>query len=228
MLMCIRCGYLPLRIWCIGVIGRLVFLLLTKLTRLLRRLSIRLLLMLGLLSKSSLRLLVLWWILRRRLLWHLTLWRVIIHRRRRPRRLLGMWCSHRRIREFAGWWRRLLGLHGLDSLVALRIETRIYSRFRVSELLASALERSMLGLLPCRDVWRWRNVYTRHWICVRGHVRLYTLTGQGRWYICWLLLVRAHDGRLLRRHRWRRIAKRPYLICAIHRARPPTLRRWKV
>lgn len=78
------------------------------------------------------------------------------------------------------WQRRrlvlLLLLHRMYPLIALCIDTRVNGRFGVREPLVSTLQGCMLGLLPRRDVWRRRDVYSRHGVRVRGHVRLYTLS----------------------------------------------------
>jgi hypothetical protein len=82
----------------------------------------------------------------------------------------------------------------LNSLISLGIKTWINGRLRVSELLTPTLQWSMLGLLPCRHVWRWWDVYTGHGVCVRRHVRLNALACQGWRNVCRLLLVWTHDG----------------------------------
>jgi hypothetical protein len=104
---------------------------------------------------------------------------------------LGLSILHR-VRGYG--WR----LGRLNTLVALRIEAGVYSGFSISELLLSTLQRSMLSLLPCRNIWRWWHVNTWHGIRVRRHICLNALACE-RWrYVGWLLLIRAHDGRLLR------------------------------
>lgn len=84
-------------------------------------------------------------------------------------------------------WRRL------DSLVSLRIETRIHGRLCVSKLLPS-LQWCVLCLLPRRNIRRRRNVYAWHRVGVRRHVRLHALTSEGRRNVRRLLLVRTEDG----------------------------------
>jgi hypothetical protein len=125
------------------------------------------------------------------------------------------------------WRKRRRLLHRLYALVSLRIETWVYSWLCIGKLLCAALERSVLRLLPCWDIWRRGNVNTRRRISIRRHVCLHSMSGQRRRYVCRLLLVWAYDrGRHLatRLNIW----VRAQLTRPAYRSRSPSLCRWEV
>ena len=123
--------------------------------------------MLSLCIQTKLPLLLLRWILIEcllrylRLPWVLTVCCLTIWRLRLLR-------GHTLLSESWGQGRRLM--HRLYALITLRIEARVYRWLGVRKLLRAALERSMLRLLPCGDVRRRRNIYTRRRISIRRHV----------------------------------------------------------
>jgi hypothetical protein len=118
-------------------------------------------------------------------------------------------------------------LHRLYALVSLRMETRVYNWLGVCKLLRAALKRSMLRLLPCWDIWWWRNVYTRCWVRIRRHIRLHSMSCQRWWNIRRMLLVRINNNgsRLPTRRRTRVCAR---LSRPVYRAGPSALRRWEI
>jgi hypothetical protein len=84
-------------------------------------------------------------------------------------------------------------LHRVNTLISLRIETRIHRRLCIFELLSS-LQRRVLGLLPRRNIGWWGYVYAGHRVRVRRHVGLHALAREGWRDVRRLLLVGTEDG----------------------------------
>jgi len=128
------------------------------------------------------------WMLLDRLL-VLIKWSLLLHLR--LQRLLGL------LKLLLHWIHSLL-LHRLLLGYTLKhlggLMLKIWIGPCILELGFPRLQRRMLGLLPSRNIWRWWDIDTRHWISIRWHIRLYALTRQRRWNIHRLLLIRAHHS----------------------------------